>query len=105
MEHERGAQCSGPGQADGRSAPAARRYPGGPVHRAATWTRTAARAVVVALATGQAGQSMVEYAVVVFLIAIVAMVAVRALGAGVAEVFQSILASFRTVLPAGGGGS
>jgi Flp pilus assembly pilin Flp len=63
------------------------------------------RQLVVAFRTGQAGQSMVEYAIVLFLVAVVAMVAVRLLGQGVDEVFRSILASFRSVLPAGGGGS
>src|SRR5262245_43804771 len=62
-----------------------------------------ARRVTVALLRGQAGQSMVEYAIVLFLVAVVAMVAVRLLGQGVDEVFRSILASFRTVLPQGGG--
>ena len=44
-----------------------------------TWTR------------GQAGQSMVEYAIVAALIAVVAMTAVEALGSGVSSVFQSIV--------------
>jgi Flp pilus assembly pilin Flp len=43
------------------------------------------------LAAGQAGQSMVEYAIVAALIAVVAMAAVQALGGGIAEVFQRIL--------------
>jgi Flp pilus assembly pilin Flp len=62
-----------------------------------------ARGVAAAILRGQAGQSMVEYAIVLFLVAVVAMVAVRLLGQGVDEVFRSILASFRTVLPQGGG--
>jgi Flp pilus assembly pilin Flp len=62
-----------------------------------------ARRVAAALLGGQAGQSMVEYAIVLFLVAVVAMVAVRLLGQGVDEVFRSILASFRTVLPQGVG--
>ena len=43
------------------------------------------------LAAGQAGQSMVEYAIVAALIAVVAMAAVQALGGGIAQVFQNIL--------------
>ena len=38
-----------------------------------------------------AGQSMVEYAIVAALIAVVAMAAVQALGGGIAGVFQNIL--------------
>ena len=37
------------------------------------------------------GQSMVEYAILAALIAVVAMVAVQALGGGIAQVFQNIL--------------
>ncbi len=44
------------------------------------------------LGTGQIGQSMVEYAIVAALIAVVAMAAVQALGIGIVEVFQNILA-------------
>ena len=40
---------------------------------------------------GEAGQSMVEYAIVAALIAVVAMAAVQALGVGVVGVFQAIL--------------
>ena len=43
------------------------------------------------LGAGQAGQSMVEYAIVAALIAVVAMTAVEALGSGVSSVFQSIV--------------
>ena len=43
------------------------------------------------LAADEAGQSMVEYAIVAALIAVVAMAAVQALGGGVAQVFQNIL--------------
>lgn len=39
----------------------------------------------------EAGQSMVEYAIVAALIAIVAMATVQALGGGIAQVFQNIL--------------
>ena len=42
---------------------------------------------------GQSGQSMVEYAIVAALIAIVAMAAVEALGGGIAQVFDNILSS------------
>jgi Flp pilus assembly pilin Flp len=41
----------------------------------------------------EAGQSMVEYAIVAALIAIVAMAAVEALGGGIAQVFDNILSS------------
>ena len=44
------------------------------------------------LGGGQAGQSMVEYAIVAALIAVVAMAAVQAMGIGIAGVFQNILA-------------
>jgi Flp pilus assembly pilin Flp len=74
-----------------------------PARTAKRRLEAAARSVVAALMKGQAGQSMVEYAIVLFLVAVVAMVAVRALGQGVDEVFRSILESFRTVLPQGGG--
>lgn len=40
---------------------------------------------------GEAGQSMVEYGITLALIAVVAMVAVQALGTGVAGVFTRIL--------------
>jgi Flp pilus assembly pilin Flp len=43
------------------------------------------------LAAAQPGQSMVEYAILAALIAVVAMVAVQALGGGIAQVFQNIL--------------
>ena len=43
------------------------------------------------LAAAQSGQSMVEYAILAALLAVVAMVAVQALGGGIAQVFQNIL--------------
>jgi Flp pilus assembly pilin Flp len=39
------------------------------------------------------GQSMVEYCIIAALIAVVAMAAIQALGAGIAGVFQRILTS------------
>lgn len=39
----------------------------------------------------EAGQSMVEYSIVAALIAVAAMVAVQALGGGIAQVFTNIL--------------
>ncbi|MPZ49731.1 MAG: Flp family type IVb pilin [Dehalococcoidia bacterium] len=39
---------------------------------------------------GEAGQTMVEYAIVAALIAVVAMVAVEALGTGITDVFNKI---------------
>jgi len=47
------------------------------------------------------GQSMVEYAILAALIAIVAMAAVQALGGGIATVFQNILGRLSGL---GGGG-
>lgn len=49
------------------------------------------------LAAGQAGQSMVEYAIVAALIAVVAMAAVQALGGGIAQVFQNILGKIQGI--------
>jgi pilus assembly protein Flp/PilA len=39
---------------------------------------------------GEAGQTMVEYAIVAALIAVVAMVAVETLGTGISDVFNNI---------------
>lgn len=49
------------------------------------------------LAAGQVGQSMVEYAIVAALIAVVAMAAVQALGGGIAHVFQNILGKIQGI--------
>jgi len=49
------------------------------------------------LAAGEAGQSMVEYAIVAALIAVVAMAAVQALGGGIAQVFQNILGKIQGI--------
>jgi len=43
-----------------------------------------------ALARAESGQSMVEYALVTALIAVVALVAVETLGEGIVSVFESI---------------
>jgi Flp pilus assembly pilin Flp len=53
--------------------------------------RTALRCLGRGLGAAQTGQSMVEYAILAALIAVVAMVAVQALGGGIAQVFQNIL--------------
>jgi Flp pilus assembly pilin Flp len=45
----------------------------------------------------QSGQSMVEYAIIAALIAIVAMAAVQALGVGITGVFQRILGSISNI--------
>lgn len=45
----------------------------------------------------EAGQSMVEYAIVAALIAIVAMTAVQALGGGVVQVFERILTQIQSM--------
>lgn len=50
-----------------------------------------ARRVAAATAAAQSGQSMVEYAVIIALIAVVSMVAIQALGGGITAVFQNIL--------------
>ena len=47
--------------------------------------------------TGEAGQSMVEYAIIAALIAVIAMAAIQALGGGIAEVFQRILAHIQGI--------
>ena len=39
------------------------------------------------------GQSMVEYAIIAAVIAVAAMAAIQALGGGIAQVFQNILAA------------
>jgi len=46
---------------------------------------------------GEDGQSMVEYSVVVALIAIVCMGAIQALGGGIVQVFQNILNHIQSV--------
>ena len=56
------------------------------------WTRRTVLASQQVLTYGHTGQSMVEYAIVVALIALVAMVTVQLLGVGISQVFQNILA-------------
>jgi Flp pilus assembly pilin Flp len=46
---------------------------------------------------GERGQAMVEYAIVTALIAVVAMVAVQALGVGITGVFNNIVQSITSV--------
>ena len=53
--------------------------------------------VGVRLPTRSRGQSMVEYAIVAALIAVVAMAAVQALGGGIAQVFQNILSRIQSI--------
>ncbi len=48
------------------------------------------RRILALLLRGESGQSMVEYALVTALIAVVALVAVQTLGEGVVGVFESI---------------
>ena len=43
------------------------------------------------LTVDEAGQSMVEYAIVLALVAVTSMIAVEALGGGISQVFTSIL--------------
>ena len=49
------------------------------------------------LSDGESGQSMVEYALVTALIAIVAIVAVEALGGGVVSVFENIASELGSI--------
>jgi pilus assembly protein Flp/PilA len=52
--------------------------------------KTAGRVLRGLARAGEAGQTMVEYAIVAALIAVVAMVAVEALGTGISDVFTKI---------------
>lgn len=64
----------------------------------ATRIRRSSSALGMAIVRGAArGQSMVEYAIVLALIAVVAMVAVQALGVGVGQVFTNILTKITTL--------
>ncbi len=64
------------------------------------WLRSVSLYVIALLAwlgqprrrADESGQSMVEYAIIAALIAVVAMAAIQALGGGIVAVFQSILA-------------
>jgi pilus assembly protein Flp/PilA len=49
------------------------------------------------LRTEHSGQAMVEYAIVVALIALVAIAAVQALGGGISQLFQNILSHIQGV--------
>ena len=53
--------------------------------------RAIQNATLAAVATAQRGQSMVEYSIVLALVAVVAMVAIQLLGVGVGQVFANIL--------------
>jgi len=46
---------------------------------------------------GENGQSMVEYAVVVALVAIIAMAGVQAFGQGISQVFQQMLSKIQSL--------
>jgi Flp pilus assembly pilin Flp len=46
---------------------------------------------------GQTGQSMVEYAIVVALVAIIAMAGVQAFGQAVQQVFQQLLSKIQSI--------
>ncbi len=48
------------------------------------------RRILALMPSGESGQSMVEYALVTALIAVVALVAVQTLGEGIVGVFESI---------------
>ncbi len=45
----------------------------------------------------EAGQSMVEYAIVVALVAIIAMAGVQAFGQGIQQVFQHLLSKIQSI--------
>ncbi len=60
--------------------------------------------VGVRLPTRTRGQSMVEYAIVAALIAIVAMAAVQSLGTGIQQVFQNIVSQVQGIGSGGGAG-
>ena len=47
--------------------------------------------------TEERGQSMVEYAVVVALVAIIAMAGVQAFGQGISQVFQQLLSQIQSL--------
>lgn len=53
--------------------------------------RAVQNATFAAVTTAQRGQSMVEYSIVLALVAVVAMVAIQLLGVGVGQVFTNIL--------------
>ena len=53
--------------------------------------RAIQNATLAAVSTAQRGQSMVEYSIVLALVAVVAMVAIQLLGVGVGQVFTNIL--------------
>lgn len=55
------------------------------------WVRSIAGRVRATLTYGVPGQSMVEYGIVVALIAIVAFLVIQQLGQGIRDVFQNIL--------------
>ena len=61
------------------------------------WLAVAARIVGRRLTAERSGQSMVEYAIVVALIAVVAMAAVQGLGTGIAHVFQNLLGKIQGI--------
>lgn len=50
-----------------------------------------------AVTAAERGQSMVEYSIVLALVAIVAMIAIQALGVGVGQVFTNILTRITTL--------
>jgi Flp pilus assembly pilin Flp len=70
------------------------------------WTTALRLAVVVLLRIeearlklrrAEAGQSMVEYAIVVALVALIAMAGVQAFGNGVQQVFQQLLSKIQSI--------
>ena len=82
----------------------ARTRAAGALRRAGEWLRprvsprlSPQRALRVLVAHAQTGQSMVEYAVIVALVAIVAMGAIQLLGGGITTVFQNILTKITTL--------
>ena len=82
----------------------ARTRAAGALRRAGEWLRPRVnrrvnpqRALRVLVGHAQTGQSMVEYAVIVALVAIVAMGAIQLLGGGITTVFQNILTKITTL--------
>jgi Flp pilus assembly pilin Flp len=59
--------------------------------------RRAMDRMVLVAAAAERGASMVEYAILVGLVAIVAMVSIQALGLGIGQVFTNILTKIGTV--------
>ncbi len=71
----------------------------------ATFTLLRIGIVGIRLPARSRGQSMVEYAIVAALIAVVAMAAVQTLGTGIEQVFQNIVSKVQGIGSGGGTGT